>query len=230
MPSLTIYVVLVLFALLVLQKLLVARSDPMEPLTVRVITPKRSSAVAPAMVEPLRAPAPDVSPLVARAQQLSISDPTADVDDLLSSLSSFSMKAPLLKSCLKRDHSMPRHRRVHFQTQTISEVHLIETISPGKLQTLRSGNVSHNLLPHIPGKRLYTSLPNGKCYLVKSDGVFNSPSPLHTHRLRCGAIRSHGKCESCITPRQINVLVRDRVDICSVRAPRNWPANLPFYT
>jgi hypothetical protein len=103
MSNFTISVVLAsIFALYVLGKLLAARSNAVEPLTVQVVTPKRYSPVAPAMVKPLRAPAPDVSPSVAGAlQQLSISDSTADVDDLITAFSSFSMEAPPLKSCCK---------------------------------------------------------------------------------------------------------------------------------
>jgi len=88
------------------QTLLAARSDLTESLMVQVTTPKRSSSVALAMEEPLRAPVLDVSPLVVGAQQLSISNPTADVDDLAIALSSLSMEAPLLKSCCKSDPSI----------------------------------------------------------------------------------------------------------------------------
>ena len=89
------------------QTLLAARSDLTESLMVQVITPKRSSSVASAMEEPLRTPALDVSLLVVGAQQLSISDPTAEVDDLISALSSLSMEAPPLKSCRKSYHFFP---------------------------------------------------------------------------------------------------------------------------
>jgi hypothetical protein len=104
MPSFATFVVFLILALallVVLPKLRAAESNSVEPLTVRVIPPKSVSAVTPVMAEPLRAPVPSVETIVAFAQQLSISDPTAEVDDLLSSFSSFSMKATLPRSCCK---------------------------------------------------------------------------------------------------------------------------------
>ncbi|KAN0122036.1 hypothetical protein V8E51_000362 [Hyaloscypha variabilis] len=226
----SIVVLATIFALYVLGKLLAARSNAVEPPTVQVVTPKRYSPVAPAMVKPLRAPAPDVSPSVAGAlQQLSISNLTADVDDLITAFSSFSMEAPPLKSCLKSDRSRTsRPLHVHFQTQTISEVRLIE-VSPGKRSTWCSGRTPHNLRPHIPGTKFWDFYANGDIFLHKSDGVFNPPGPARTARVRCGAFRHSKACASCITPRQLNVLVRDPVT-GSVRAPSDWPANLPYYT
>jgi hypothetical protein len=104
MPSFATFVVFLILALallVVLPKLRAAESNSVEPLTVRIIPPKSVSAVTPVMAEPLRAPVPSVETIVAFAQQLSISDPTAEVDDLLSSFSSFSMKATLPRSCCK---------------------------------------------------------------------------------------------------------------------------------
>ncbi|KAH8771469.1 hypothetical protein BGZ57DRAFT_1005652 [Hyaloscypha finlandica] len=231
MPSFATFVVFLILALallVVLPKLRAAESNSVEPLTVRIIPPKSVSAVTPVMAEPLRAPVPSVETIVAFAQQLSISDPTAEVDDLLSSFSSFSMKATLPRSCLKRDRRMPSHRRVHFQSETISEVHLIE-ISPGKI--VRSGDTSSSIRPHIPGNKVYRSHPNGQLYMLKTDGVFNSPGPSHFYPLRCGNIRHYGRCESCLVPRRHNVLVdRDFKNFRSIGTPRTWPANLPYYT
>ncbi|PMD31335.1 hypothetical protein L207DRAFT_591794 [Hyaloscypha variabilis F] len=192
MSNFTISIVLAsIFALYVLGKLLAARSNAVEPLTVQVVTPKRYSPVAPAMVKPLRAPAPDVSPSVAGAlQQLSISDSTADVDDLITAFSSFSMEAPPLKSCLKSDRSRTsRPLHVHFQTQTISEVRLIE-VSPGKRSTWCSGRTPHNLRPHIPGTKFWDFYANGDIFLHKSDGVFNPPGPARTARSVGGGMSS----------------------------------------
>jgi hypothetical protein len=60
-------------------------------------------------------------------------------------------------SPVKRDRRTPSHRRVHFQRETISEVHLIE-ISPGKI--VRNGDTSSSIRPHIPGNTFYRSHPN----------------------------------------------------------------------
>jgi hypothetical protein len=101
MPSLTTLAVLFFLAFLVLlQRRRVARSE-LEPLKVRIIPPKSVDVIASAMAKPLRAPVPSVSSVVAGAQRLSISDPTAGVDDLLCSFSSLSMKARHLHSCCK---------------------------------------------------------------------------------------------------------------------------------
>jgi hypothetical protein len=96
----TLAVLFFLAFLVLLQRRRVARSE-LEPLKVRIIPPKTVDVVVSAMAEPLRAPVPSVSSVVAGAQRLSISDPTAGVDDLLSSFSSFSMKACHLRSCCK---------------------------------------------------------------------------------------------------------------------------------
>jgi hypothetical protein len=53
--------------------------------------------------------------------------------------------------------SRPLH--VHFQTQTISEVRLIE-VSPGKRSTWCSGRTPHNLRPHIPGTKFWDFYAN----------------------------------------------------------------------
>jgi len=110
MSSFTTFAGLTIFALALLLLLLprhrVARSNSIEPLKVRVITPKKASTVTTQVIaeSPRRAPVPRVGSPVVGAQQLSnlsISDPIADVDNLISLFSSFSMKATLPKSCCK---------------------------------------------------------------------------------------------------------------------------------
>lgn len=332
MSSFATFVVLFLLSLLllVLPTPRVAESNSVEPLPVRVITPKRISAIAPAIVEPLRAPVSSVSDIAVCAQQLSISDPTADVDDLISSFSSFSMKVPLPRSCrkslplprtlqssaeactalrsamcslhsasrlqvphrttgskaavpsapdsshsmltsvspVKRDRRTPDHRRVHFETEIISEVHLIE-ISPDKL--VHRGKTQHSIRPHIPGNKFFAThqsvrakgrisctsrtchlcvkqdshvLNNhfyqddanfptmqGQLYMLKHDGVFNSPGRCSLRFVSCGNIRKYNRCESCLVPRQPNMCAaRDCEPVHSIHTPRIWPANLPYYT
>lgn len=101
MPSFATLVVLYLLAFfLVYQRFRIARSNAVEPLKVRTVTPKKVDAVAPVMAEPLRAPVQSFDISVG-AQKLSINDLTADVDDLISSFASFSLKARLPRSCCK---------------------------------------------------------------------------------------------------------------------------------
>ena len=55
-----------------------------------------------------------------------------------------------------RDRRMPSHRRVHFQTDLISEVRLYE-ISPRE-KVVRSGDITHRTIqPHIPGNTIIRS-------------------------------------------------------------------------
>jgi hypothetical protein len=105
MSSFTTLAVLYLLAFfLVYQRFRIARSNAVEPLKVRIVTPK-VDAVAPVMVEPLRAPVQSFDISVG-AQKLSINDPTPDVDDLISSFASFSLKARLPRSCCKSRSSL----------------------------------------------------------------------------------------------------------------------------
>jgi hypothetical protein len=105
MSSFTTLAVLYLLAFfLVYQRFRIARSNAVEPLKIRTVTPK-VDAVAPVMVEPLRAPVQSFDISVG-AQKLSINDPTPDVDDLISSFASFSLKARLPRSCCKSRSSL----------------------------------------------------------------------------------------------------------------------------
>jgi hypothetical protein len=108
MYSYATYVVLSLIAVFVILKRRAAASSSssIQPLKVRVIPPKSLPTIAPRPTkDPLPAPQPCLSPIVVRAQQsikqLSLDDAVSDMDLLMSSFGSLSMKPSLPRPCCK---------------------------------------------------------------------------------------------------------------------------------
>jgi hypothetical protein len=130
MYSYATYVVLSLLAVFVILKRRAAASSSsssLQPLKVQVIPPKSLPTVAPRPAKkPLPAPRPCLSPIVVRAQQsfkqLSLDDAVSDMDLLMSSFGSLSMKPGLPRPCCKSPQTICAPIMPYLASRTRADV------------------------------------------------------------------------------------------------------------
>ncbi|KAE8446950.1 hypothetical protein EG329_011432 [Mollisiaceae sp. DMI_Dod_QoI] len=110
----------------------------------------------------------------------SLEKPSPEIDELTASFGKLSYREPRLRSCLKDKSRPQRVKSVNFvlypghEGVDLCELRFFELPEGKKLRAKPSSRGSH--LPHVPAGKLTRVNPDGTFSLVKSTGVFHSPT------------------------------------------------------